>query len=332
MYFHDTTYLSIVLSKRTFPSLPASQCVIPPQSQLLSFKDLTVSLRKTMDTSKLEECAIVNLPPSEYDKSPSPPTCYHPDSTSTSQSNLHSQPHSYSHLITYDELPTWQKDNPSIHASYRPLTHSLPASLKTFFTLHNETLNIHTHSIPFFGYLLLTGLIFYIFSIYYPLSPLIDRFIFAIFFLTTSLCMGFSTGYHTLMSHSKRVAGIWLRLDFLGIVVAILGDFVTGIYVAFYCEWKMQVGYWVMVFLSFSVSRILILPLYLLFSTLSLVSLHPSLISPIHTYHAHPSLDHNPHLCNPRRALTPTFPGSTLAYFPRLYIYRNRLLGFRTNY
>ncbi|TGO54018.1 hypothetical protein BCON_0114g00300 [Botryotinia convoluta] len=176
-----------------------------------------------MEKSKLPDSALPNFRQSECEKPPSPLTCQQ-DSTSTSHKGL----------ITYDDLPSWHQDNPSIFASYRPITHSLRDSLKTFFTLHNETLNIHTHSLPFFTCFLLTGLIFYIFSIYFPESPWVDRFIFSIFFLTTMICMGFSMGYHTLMNHSKGVAEIWLKLDFLGIVVAILGDFVTGIYVAFY--------------------------------------------------------------------------------------------------
>ncbi|KAF7915110.1 hypothetical protein EAE99_010306 [Botrytis elliptica] len=189
-----------------------------------------------MEKSKLPDSDLPKFQQSECEKPPSP-LIQSQDSTSPSPKGL----------ITYDDLPSWHQDNPSIYTSYRPITHSLRDSLKTFFTLHNETLNIHTHSLPFLTSLFLTGLIFYIFSIHFPTSPLVDRFIFSLFFLTTMICMGFSMGYHTLMNHSKGIAEIWLKLDFVGIVLAILGDFVTGIYVAFYCEWRFQVGYWVMV-------------------------------------------------------------------------------------
>ncbi|ATZ56019.1 hypothetical protein BCIN_12g05580 [Botrytis cinerea B05.10] len=233
-----------------------------------------IQFYNTMDKSQISNYALPNIQPSESEKPPTPITCRQ-DSTSTIHKGL----------ITYDDLPSWHQDNPSIFTSYRPITHSLRDSLKTFFTLHNETFNIHTHSIPFLICLLLTGLIFYIFSIYFPKSPLVDRFIFSIFFWTTMICMGFSMAYHTLMNHSKHVAEVWLKLDFLGIVVATLGDFVTAIYVAFYCEWKLQVGYWVMVLVF-----ILIFPVPLLYlfpfppfsyplppSTLHLSShLHPS--------------------------------------------------------
>ncbi|CAD6446295.1 cb01f7fd-419a-4c33-a0d2-99a92df966fc [Sclerotinia trifoliorum] len=201
-----------------------------------------------MDKSKIEEITISNLPQSESDKPPE----------LSLYRQISNQP-SNTGLISYNDLPSWHQDNPSIYTSYRPISHSISRSLKSLFTLHNETLNIHTHSLPFLTCLLLTGLIFYIFSIYFPHSPLVDKFIFAIFFLTTTVCMGLSTGYHTLMNHSQEVAGIWLRLDFCGIVVAILGDFVTGIYVAFYCEWKLQVGYWVMIITLTSTILILLL-------------------------------------------------------------------------
>ncbi|KAF7865605.1 uncharacterized protein EAF02_010028 [Botrytis sinoallii] len=192
-----------------------------------------------MEKSKLPDSDLPNFQQSECEKPPSPLT-HSQDSTSPSPKGL----------ITYDDLPSWHQDNPSIYTSYRPITHSLRDSLETFFTLHNETLNIHTHSLPFLISLLLTGLIFYVFSIHFPTSPLVDRFIFSLFFLTTMICMGFSMGYHTLMNHSKEMAEIWLKLDFVGIVLAILGDFVTGIYVAFYCEWRFQVGYWIITLTS----------------------------------------------------------------------------------
>lgn len=214
-----------------------------------------IQFYNTMDKSQISNYALPNIQPSESEKPPTPITC-RKDSTSTIHKGL----------ITYDDLPSWHQDNPSIFTSYRPITHSLRDSLKTFFTLHNETFNIHTHSIPFLICLLLTGLIFYIFSIYFPKSPLVDRFIFSIFFWTTMICMGFSMAYHTLMNHSKHVAEVWLKLDFLGIVVATLGDFVTAIYVAFYCEWKLQVGYWVMIIT--------------LTSTILIVLLHPKFQGP----------------------------------------------------
>jgi adiponectin receptor len=49
------------------------------------------------------------------------------------------------------------------------------------------------------------------------------------------------------MNHSIHVSNLWLRLDFVGIIVLTLGDFVSGIYMVFYCEPTLQKIYWTMV-------------------------------------------------------------------------------------
>lgn len=49
------------------------------------------------------------------------------------------------------------------------------------------------------------------------------------------------------MNHSMRVSDLWLRLDFVGIIILTLGDFVSGIYMVFYCEPTLQKVYWTMV-------------------------------------------------------------------------------------
>ena len=53
--------------------------------------------------------------------------------------------------------------------------------------------------------------------------------------------------YHTLMNHSRRVEQLWLQFDLVGIVVLILGDFISGIYMVFWCEPLERKIYWSMV-------------------------------------------------------------------------------------
>ncbi|KAM3082749.1 hypothetical protein ACMFMF_002402 [Clarireedia jacksonii] len=154
---------------------------------------------------------------------------------------------SHPRLLTYHELPTWHQDSPLIHTSYRPISHSFLASLGSALRLHNETLNIHTHSIPFLLCVFFSGFIFYILQQRYPHASRADKAVFSLWFALSATCLGLSAAYHTLMNHSQRVASLWLRLDFVGIVVMILGDFGSGIYVAFYCEGKLRVVYWSMV-------------------------------------------------------------------------------------
>ncbi|UKZ53531.1 hypothetical protein TrVGV298_007323 [Trichoderma virens] len=74
-----------------------------------------------------------------------------------------------------------------------------------------------------------------------------DFFIFSFFLLTAIGCLGLSTTYHTLMNHSSEVEQLWLRLDLVGIVLLTLGDFVSGIYMVFWCEPLERKIYWSMI-------------------------------------------------------------------------------------
>lgn len=49
------------------------------------------------------------------------------------------------------------------------------------------------------------------------------------------------------MNHSAHFSDLWGRVDYTGIIILILGDFVSGIYVGFYCEPALQNTYWIMV-------------------------------------------------------------------------------------
>jgi len=50
------------------------------------------------------------------------------------------------------------------------------------------------------------------------------------------LCMGFSAGFHLFSCHSLEVSTWWLGLDFLGMSVATLGCYLSGIFCAFACN------------------------------------------------------------------------------------------------
>lgn len=46
------------------------------------------------------------------------------------------------------------------------------------------------------------------------------------------------------MSHSHEVEQLWLRLDLIGIVALTLGNFVSGVYMVFWCEPFQRKIYW----------------------------------------------------------------------------------------
>ncbi|KAI1130632.1 mPR-like GPCR protein [Nemania abortiva] len=150
-------------------------------------------------------------------------------------------------LISFEELPAWHQDNPFIKHGYRPISRSTIACFQSWGFLHNETLNIYTHLIPAAAALFIGEA--------WVLSSLRRRYIdiaasdYAIFtFLLSAAaaCLGISSAYHTLMSHSREVEARWLRLDFVGIIILTVGSFVSGIYVAFWCEWTQRKIYWSM--------------------------------------------------------------------------------------
>ena len=107
--------------------------------------------------------------------------------------------------------------------------------------------NIFTHLIPAIISMLCGMMLFPFFHSYYPTSTSADKLVFAFFLLAAAICLGMSATYHTLMNHSSSVSELWLRMDYVGIVILTLGDFVSGIYLIFYCEPALQRVYWTMV-------------------------------------------------------------------------------------
>jgi adiponectin receptor len=159
-------------------------------------------------------------------------------------------------LLSYEELPEWYQDNSFIHQGYRPESNSAHACFASWLYLHNESFNIYSHLIPGIIFLAGEGTIYRYFQAKYPTATVVDHLIFALFLLTAATCLGLSATYHTMMNHSSRVSHFWLQLDLVGIVVLTLGDFVSGIYVEFYCKPTLQRIYWGMVHMIFFLCNI----------------------------------------------------------------------------
>lgn len=150
-------------------------------------------------------------------------------------------------LLSFGELPEWYQDNQYILHGYRPISGSAQVSFRSWSYIHNESVNIYSHLIPAVAFLLGESYIqSYLRSRYSNITGT-DSFIFSFFLLTAVICLGLSTTYHTLMNHSYEVEQLWLRLDLIGIVVLTLGDFVSGIYMVFWCEPLQRKIYWSMV-------------------------------------------------------------------------------------
>lgn len=150
-------------------------------------------------------------------------------------------------LLRSSEVPVWYAANQHILTGYRPLTPSVRFCLTSLGSLHNETVNIYSHLIP--CALALTGnyALYEYFSARLPNAQLADRLVFHIFLTGSVICFGVSAAYHALLCHSKQYHDLWLRLDYVAIIVQILGSFVSGIYMGFYCEPGPRAFHWGMV-------------------------------------------------------------------------------------
>ncbi|KAI2469074.1 mPR-like GPCR protein [Annulohypoxylon bovei var. microspora] len=159
-------------------------------------------------------------------------------------------------LLPYEEIPEWYQDNPYVRKGYRPVSHSARACLGSWIYVHNETMNIYTHLVPAAA-LLVSGLTYIIARLRYRNSG--DAGIVAVQMVSAVACLGFSSAYHTLMCHSHQVEALWLRFDFVGIILLILGSFISGIYVAFWCEVLERKIYWSMIGSFAAISIVIVL-------------------------------------------------------------------------
>ncbi|RFU80616.1 mpr-type gpcr [Trichoderma arundinaceum] len=150
-------------------------------------------------------------------------------------------------LLSFDELPKWHQDNEFILHGYRPISGSAQVSFRSWSYIHNESVNIFSHLIPAIAFLLGEWYIQEYLTSRYSTVTNTDFFIFTFFLLTAIICLGLSTTYHTLLNHSAEVEQLWLRFDLVGIVILTLGDFVSGIYMVFWCEPLQRKIYWSMI-------------------------------------------------------------------------------------
>ena len=166
---------------------------------------------------------------------PPPPSAVAPRSASS--------PH---RLLTRDQVPAWYQTD-HILTGYRPVAHSVRRCLESLGFCHNETVNIYSHLVPAAATLLGHWLLARHFALRFPLAPWADRAVFHLYLATSALCFGVSSTFHTLLCHSPSYSALWLRLDYVAIIVQIIGSFISGLYVGFYCEPHLQKTYWSMV-------------------------------------------------------------------------------------
>ncbi len=140
-------------------------------------------------------------------------------------------------LYKIDEVEEYQRSNPYIRSGYRHRLSALACLLSTF-SLHNETVNIWTHLLGFvfFAGLLVRDLLLVLPSHLQLLEKmaLADLLVLVGVLVCYQACMILSSLFHTFTCHSQRVSERCLSLDLVGITLALLATYLSGIYYAFW--------------------------------------------------------------------------------------------------
>ena len=68
----------------------------------------------------------------------------------------------------------------------------------------------------------------------YPTAGASDVRAFGVFLLSAVACLGLSATYHTVSSHSHRIARLGNQLDYVGIVVLIVGSYIPTVHYGFH--------------------------------------------------------------------------------------------------
>lgn len=159
----------------------------------------------------------------------------------------HHKPHR--NLVTYHELPHWQKDNDYIIYGYVRETNNIWHCFDTLFFFNNETLNIFTHLLPgtvlpifltvFIPYLIVhENFLSFIppWLVHLPAFTNTDSSdckIFGLFFLGFIVCLSCSAVFHMLKVHSHKIASMGSRLDYAGILLLIAASLIGIIHYSF---------------------------------------------------------------------------------------------------
>ncbi|KAJ2706625.1 hypothetical protein H4R19_004992, partial [Coemansia spiralis] len=157
------------------------------------------------------------------------------------------------YTTTVDDVPEFLRDT-YIITGYRRLCYSYTACLASMGYVHNESGNVLTH---------LVSLVFFIglgLSTNFNLLPAAispgraawgDYVVLYGYILSACMCFALSTLYHTFSCHSHNHHVAWLKCDFVGILVLILGSFLPGLYYGYYESRALMLVYMAMTFSLF---------------------------------------------------------------------------------
>ncbi|KAJ2082910.1 hypothetical protein H4R24_001240 [Coemansia sp. RSA 988] len=157
------------------------------------------------------------------------------------------------YTTTIEDVPEFLRDT-YIMSGYRRLCYSYAASLRSMTYVHNESGNVLTH---FVSLLIFVGLAF---STRYDLLPAAmspgraswgDYLVLYGYIFSACVCFALSTLYHTFSCHSHKHHVAWLKCDFVGILVLILGSWLPGLYYGYFESRILMTMYMGMIFSLF---------------------------------------------------------------------------------
>ncbi|KAM7218914.1 hemolysin-III related domain containing protein [Rhypophila decipiens] len=132
---------------------------------------------------------------------------------------------------------------------HRQACGSIWGCLHSWSYLHNESVNIYSHIIGAFLFLLLlpSWLVTTTIPPRFAIATPEDGFVCGIWLFGVGICFVLSTVFHTLMSHSHTVYHLGMKLDFQGILLLMWGATVPLIYYSFPCHTAIQTTYYLVI-------------------------------------------------------------------------------------
>ena len=145
----------------------------------------------------------------------------------------------------YNELPEWYKYNDLIHLGYRPWNKKILYYTKSIFKCHNEILNIWSHLVGVFIYIIL--FILYHFQYFNVPYNYHNYIIMVVYIFTAIFCFMFSTIMHIYYPCSCNSNINLCKLDYVGITLLISGSYCPIVYYTYICERKMRIIYFIII-------------------------------------------------------------------------------------
>jgi len=158
--------------------------------------------------------------------------------------------------VHFVHLPEWLKDNEYLQFGYRPPIPSFAECFKSIFRIHTETGNIWSHLL---GCILFSGFAFYFLTRPHTEVHWKEKLVLTPFFVGAIACLALSFTFHTVGCHSERVGKFFNKLDYVGILLLIIGSFVPWLYYGFYCRPEPKIIYMITIIVLGSVGLVMAL-------------------------------------------------------------------------